>query len=292
MSSPLDLTTIVAVRNYLTALATPLQASINTLIAAGVVTAGSQVVTPGLMANIALNVQLAIDVYPYQEIVTVTAVTSTTFTATFTMAHAAGVTVMLGQDSIIQQAITSAGMTWLRMTGEAPDDGTVPDQSPFVTQVAFNEWYKGTGSSRLFLRHRPVASVQLLTIGTWQINASTAINQSGYFIDRGRSLVLRCGGSSTPYVVQFQGWFGSPNFWMPSSETPNVNVQYTAGYAAGPPPDIYEKCTKMVAVTCKRRAWLDQKSQTLAGQETITYRDWVMDPDVRDVMQRYTRKTY
>jgi len=291
--SPLDLTTVTAVRNYLTAFGVPLQASINTSVALPI-SPGQQTVTPGLMANIGQNVQLAIDVEPNLEIVTVQSVTASTFTATFTLAHAAGAQVTLGQDAVIQDAITGAGLYWLRRTGQAPDDGTVPAESVFITQVAFNEWYRGTGSSRLFLRHRPVASVQLLTIGSWTVGPSTAYNQSGYFIDRGRSLVLRGGGSNYPLTTQFSGW--SPPlcvFWQPISETPNVNVQYTAGYEDGPPPDVFEKCTKMVAVTCKRRGYLDEKMTALPGQGgTTSRRDWEIDPDVRSVLESYARKTY
>jgi hypothetical protein len=65
---------------------------VNTSIAAAV-SAGTQTVTPASMSNIELGILLAIDTGANREIVMVTAVTGTTFTATFASSHAAGVNV-------------------------------------------------------------------------------------------------------------------------------------------------------------------------------------------------------
>lgn len=54
------------------------------------VTAGSHVITPASMTGIAVGESLAIDPYNALEYVTVTAATSTTFTATFAGSHSAG----------------------------------------------------------------------------------------------------------------------------------------------------------------------------------------------------------
>lgn len=56
---------------------------------AGAVSTGAQTVTPASMAGIIVGTILTIDVGPLREMVTVTAVSSTTFTATFANAHAA-----------------------------------------------------------------------------------------------------------------------------------------------------------------------------------------------------------
>lgn len=66
---------------------------VNTTIAAGVGSTGSQVRTPGSMANIYSGQYLWIGSGSTGEVVTVTAVSSTTFTATYTATHSAGVTV-------------------------------------------------------------------------------------------------------------------------------------------------------------------------------------------------------
>ena len=79
----------VGARAIGTSLGRVLAYPINTSVAAAIA-AGAQTVTPLSMAGINVGSQLTIDTGVNQEIVNVTAVTATTFTATFGLAHAAG----------------------------------------------------------------------------------------------------------------------------------------------------------------------------------------------------------
>lgn len=65
-----------------------------------------------------------------------------------------------------------------------------------------------------------------------------------------------------------------------------VLISYTA---AGTPPDVLIAATQMVAVNYKRRSWIDQKSQMMPGEGTISYRDWELPPEVMSVMDSYKR---
>jgi hypothetical protein len=70
---------------------------------------GSQVATPGSMADIAVGSLLSIDQDANQETVTVTGVTATTFTATFSKTHAAGVGVQVITTTSLTTAIVGTG---------------------------------------------------------------------------------------------------------------------------------------------------------------------------------------
>lgn len=104
---------------------------VNTTIAAGVGATGSQIVTPGLMINIYVGQALWIGSGATGEIVTVTAITSTTFTATFAATHGAGVAVMaiVVYASEIAQDILSAANS---LNPGSLSDSTILIESPGV----------------------------------------------------------------------------------------------------------------------------------------------------------------
>jgi hypothetical protein len=66
------------------------------------IAAGTQIVTPGSMANIAVGTSLNIDTGSNQETVTVTATTATTFTATFTKGHGTGTWVAINHGFLVR----------------------------------------------------------------------------------------------------------------------------------------------------------------------------------------------
>lgn len=124
----------------------------------------------------------------------------------------------------MQLCITAASAYWLWRLGVGLD-GAVPTQSPLCEAVSYNEAYDGNGKTRLWLRNRPILSVQNLQIDSTIVPLSAAWNQAGYVIDQAaHSLQLRAMGnwplSSNWYGVQF------------TPGVANVIVQYTAGFAA------------------------------------------------------------
>lgn len=127
------------------------------------------------------------------------------------------------QTAILQAAITSASLDFLRRTGYGPSNGAVPSQSPFVQAVSFSEVYNGNGSDTQFLRNRPVISVQSLTVDGVAIQASTGAPNPGYVIGGdGKSVRILGGGF-------FLGWPCGQRF---TRGTQNVAITYSAGFAA------------------------------------------------------------
>jgi hypothetical protein len=173
-------------------------------------------------------------------------------------------------DDLISGCITAASAYWLRRTGRGPASDEIPDLSPLVEPVTYDETYDGSGSARQFLRNNPIVSVTTLEVNGRTLPASTKFTERGYVIDgNGKSLVLR--GELFSEGMQ------------------NVHVVYKAGFN-GVPADIRLAATQMVAVNYKRRQWIDQKSQAMAaGAGTVTYRDWELPPEVERVIQNYSR---
>jgi hypothetical protein len=195
----------------------------------------------------------------------------------------------LSEDQLIQDAITAASDYWLWRTGRGPSDGSTPATSPFVTPIAYNEWYDGNGSQRLFLRNSPIVSVQALAVSGSPMQAANGFGSSGYRIHQdGRSLILQDGGGSGSTITNVYpgGWWLGGTYFRKGVQ--NVNVQYTAGFATTPP-DVEMACRKMVALAYKERQAIGQKSQAMAqGAGTVTW-DFNLTPEINAVMMAYTR---
>src|SRR5438132_2402170 len=188
----------------------------------------------------------------------------------------------VSEDQLIQDAITAASEYWLWKTNRGPSDGSTPATSPLVAPIAYNEWYDGNGSERLFLFNSPIVSVQALMVNGSSIQAANGFGSSGYRIHQDkRSLILQGGGGSVTTVYPGAGWWLGGTYFRKGAQ--NVNVQYTAGFS-GTPPDIEMACRKMVALAYKERQAIGQKSQAMAqGAGTITW-DFNLTPEIKAVM--------
>ncbi len=179
-------------------------------------------------------------------------------------------------DGLLQSIISSVSLYWLKRTG----------YQSLNTATAYNEWYDGSGTQRLFLRNTPIVSVQSLVVNGQTIMASVNHQGAGYVIDQGeKALVLLRGVSSTfdTNVLSFGIWL--PYF---TKGIQTVNVQYTAGFN-GTPYDIQNAAGQHVAAWYQRRQWIDQQSQNVSGVGTTTYHKWPIPPEVEQVIQQYTR---
>lgn len=197
----------------------------------------------------------------------------------------------------VQDCITAASAYWLWATGMAPQNGDFPTASPLNSIVQnISETYDGNGSSRMFLRIRPIQAVTSLTIDGIAIPASSGVTVPGYVVDgSGKSIAIRSGsGGPVPgqrLTVGF-GFLRNPRsgIWTFSEGIQNVAVVYNAGYTT-PPLDIEMAVRQMVAVNYKRRSWIDQRSQAMAqGAGTVSFRDWEFPPEVRSVLDHYRRR--
>lgn len=188
-------------------------------------------------------------------------------------------------DAVIQMAITWASRIFVTETGQTLGAGTAGNV--FNSQLSFTEVYDGNGSDTLYLRNRPVASVQSLAIENLTIPLSTGWGSAGYFIDTaGSSLGLRNGtwpGTTSPTGSPLAGSF---YFWRGRG---NIFITYTAGYASTPT-DIQQAVVQMASILYKRRNWLDEKSRSMAGGGgTTSYQAWPWPPEVGRVMLNYKR---
>lgn len=198
------------------------------------------------------------------------------------------------QDQNISDCITAFSAYALRQTGRGPIDGTDPTTSPFVTPVAYDEFYDGSGTWRQPIRNWPIVSVAAVLVNGTAITQSAAVLSPGWVIDGDRRFISIRGsfGGSVATFRNFPYAYGRNPF---AGQAPggfckgiqNVEIQYTAGYAAIPF-DLEMLARKIVALNYKRTGWIGQKSQSMAGGAgTVNYSDWDMDEQDRKVLQYY-----
>lgn len=133
------------------------------------------------------------------------------------------------QNSVLQAAITAISADFLKRMGYGPQNGQAPTQSPFNQPVQYSEVYDGSGTSRLFLRNRPIISVQSLTIFGLAVQQSSGPGASGFAIDGS--------GKSISLVSVAPGFPLSPVFPLGAIAkfprgTQNIAITYTAGYSS------------------------------------------------------------
>lgn len=194
-----------------------------------------------------------------------------------------------GDDQVIQDAITAFSAYVLHLTGRGNADGSIPAASPFNSVVSYDEFYDGNGNDTLPLRNWPIVTVTSVNDSGSAIPASTSISTPGYVIDQTKKfLVLRYGGTlySAPY--RYRGPAYSCRGW--TLGTQNVEIAYTAGFAATPF-DLEMMARKVVSLNYKRRQNIGQKSQQMMnGAGTISFGDWEMMPDDKRVIDYYTAR--
>lgn len=190
------------------------------------------------------------------------------------------------QDQIIQDTITAFSSFVLHMTGRGPADGSIPEASPFVEPVEYDEFYDGNGNDTLPLNNWPITAVASVNDSGITIPAAAGINSPGYVVDQTKKfLVLRAPVSAGGGAYSFR----SPRYcragWTLGAQ--NIQVQYTAGFAAIPF-DLEMMARKVVSLNYKRRGWIGQSSQQMAaGAGSIMFGQWEMGKDDAKVIEFY-----
>jgi hypothetical protein len=116
-------------------------------------------------------------------------------------------------DDLLQQMLTGLSVDWLRRTGSGSLNSI----------AAYNEWYDGNDSTRMFVKNAPILQVFQVKVGTTTIPPSLDHIQGGWVIDQDRgSLSIICG----PYPYP-SGW---PTYRFCAGRQ-NVNIAYLAGYS-------------------------------------------------------------
>lgn len=165
-----------------------------------------------------------------------------------------GTIIATNDDNEIQAAITGFSQRLLDWTGRA-------SLNSITSQT---DTYSGQGTNRLFLRQRPIQTVQSLTVNN--VNVQQSINAAtwGYYIeDSLKSLALRGGGSpigfSSNWYAQSYGGGGGRGLFRTGLVFPfgtgNISVQYSAGY---PPLTVSNEIDTVNAntITLQQAPWV------------------------------------
>lgn len=200
----------------------------------------------------------------------------------------------LSQDSLIAAAITAFSVEFLRQTGRGPADGTVPALSPFVQVVSYDEFYDGSGSARQFVRNAPIVSVSAVNIDGVTVPQSTGVLIPGWVIDGSAKSISLRGGSvvNRSLMGNYGGAYARypRSTWCFNMGAQNVEVVYTAGFSSTPS-DIEFLARRAVGLNYHRAQHIDQKSQSMAaGAGTIAFQEWDMPPEYHAVISSYRRR--
>jgi hypothetical protein len=186
------------------------------------------------------------------------------------------------EDVTIQDAITAFSLHILRLTGRGTADGSVVAASPLTSIVPYDEFYDGNGNDRLPLRNWPINSVVSVNDSGRVITAATSLSGPGYVVDQSKKFIVLRG--FYPRILQ-RGYYRA-GFTL---GTQNIEVSYTAGFAAVPY-DLDMLTRKVVALNYKSRGWIGMKSQAMAaGAGTVSY-EWKIDPIDCATIEYYKRR--
>jgi len=128
----------------------------------------------------------------------------------------------------------------------------------------------------------------------WAIASPITVKNAGSFvIDMGVTMTntgmvmtpVPSAPASGQYVVTSSGVYT----FNAADVSAGGNISIAYGYN-GVPADIQEAMNKFVWQNYKRRQTTDEKSRIVPGTGTVTYRDWVMAPEVDRVIQSYKRQ--
>ncbi len=155
------------------------QLGVSTTSTTAVTGAGSTIITPAAMTDIIVGSLLTIDAGPSLETVTVTAITGTTFTATFTKTHLAGFTIVGAVNTTTASNISPGSQTVTPLGGTAMEDilvgetlniavGATPTENVVVTAIT------ATTFTAIFqYTHAGGTVITLVAIGTQNTAAIT-----------------------------------------------------------------------------------------------------------------------
>jgi len=160
-------------------------------------------------------------------------------------------------DALLTRLITAASLfieTWLGRP---------------ILSADWQEIRDGSGGRRLEFAVTPVTAVLSLSIDGIAIPPAPAGGGFG------------AGYSFTATELALHGY-------VFSRRAQNVTVVYTAGYAATPA-DIAQACIALVCQRYRERTHIGEIGRALGGNETVTYAQYDMSPDVQLMLSQYRR---
>ncbi|MEN6630534.1 MAG: head-tail connector protein [Sulfuricella sp.] len=130
----------------------------------------------------------------------------------------------------------------------------------------YSETRDGAGGAKLPFTNYPVTAVASVTID-------------------GQSIPLASGSQAPGYM--FSATMLYLNGYSFARGRQNVNIAYTAGFAATPP-EIEQACLELMAVRYKERDRIGQVSKSIGG-ETITFSQKDFPDPVRTILNNYKK---
>jgi hypothetical protein len=147
-------------------------------------------------------------------------------------------------------------------------------QSWLGRQIApsdYQEVRDGTGGQRIAFANFPVTAMLALTIDGLAIPPAPANGGFGGGFTAGYVF--------TPTELALRGY-------VFTRRAQNVIVTYTAGYAATPP-DVAQACIELVCQRYRERTHIGEAARALGGNETVSYAQQDMSPDVKLLLSQY-----
>ena len=135
-----------------------------------------------------------------------------------------------------------------------------------IASQAYAETRDGDGGQKLAFGNVPVTAVSSVTIDGDAVPAAPDSASLGYVF--------------SPTMLYLQGRHFTPGFQ-------NIELTYTAGYAATPP-ELAQACIELVCLRYKERDRIGQVSKNLAG-EIVAFSQKDMPPDVQTLLNQYRR---
>jgi len=138
-----------------------------------------------------------------------------------------------------------------------------------LLSASYSDVLDGNGHDGLHLKNWPITAVSSVTVNGIVVSLSTDGRTNGYVFDDKFLYIL-----PATNVGHFQKGIR------------NVLVSYTAGYAEVPF-DVEQACIELVALRYRERDRIGKKSESLNGQQTVSYSTRDLGDDIRKMLKNY-----
>jgi Phage gp6-like head-tail connector protein len=142
-------------------------------------------------------------------------------------------------------------------------------------EADYTEVRNGKGTRSMSFANYPVTAVSSVLLGSLNIVPAVPIGQPGW---PGTGYVF------TPTLLSLYGF----RFWPGVA---NVQLQYTAGYAADAlPADLVQACNELVALKYKQKDHFGMSGAAGVDGQHIFYDDYAMSPAIAYLVEQYKKR--
>ena len=185
------------------------------------------------------------------------------------------------------RAYLSTGQSPFPITDDALLAGLIAAASQYIQtwlnrQIASQDYIEvrdGSGGHTMMFGAFPVTAVTSLAIDGVAVPAIPPVNPATPQVLTVGFFGGPAGYTFSPTVLGVRGYFFRRGIQ-------NVQMQYTAGYAAVPP-DLAQACIELVALRYRERTRTGEVSKHLGGAETVTYSQKDMAASTMTLIRQY-----